>query len=174
VRNYLLGEDAPRRYLARTTPNLSRYGGLNLLLGDPKRLYYTSNRGVDPAALSPGVHGLSNHLMDTPWPKVLEGKHALQAWLQAEEPRLDDLFDLLANRRIASDACLPDTGVGLHAERALSARFIDFGDYGTRCSSVLLLSDDARLTFAEREFSAGGARGDTRVFSFALDPGWRS
>lgn len=148
------------------------YNGFNLVVADLSRgaWHWISNRAPGPVALSPGVHALSNALLDTSWPKTLGLQADLTRALDAAtSPRLlaADLFDALADGAPAADATLPDTGVGLDRERALSPRFVRIASapgaeagYGTRCSTVLVteqLPDGRRQTHVlERTVDAGG------------------
>jgi len=161
VSEYLGGETAAQLYLAELRDKARAYRGYNLLLGDADRLYCYSNKNDDMVSIAPGIHGLSNHLLNTPWPKVERGKEALCRLLAAGDFSLEDLFAILADRTRAPDAELPDTGVGLELERALSSIFIAGERYGTRSSSILLVDRERRATFVERSFD-GGAR-DTKV-----------
>ncbi len=127
------------------------YAGFNLIYGSVNELRYQNNiEGVDEA-LQPGIHGLSNHFLDTPWPKVVKAKQELKKLLdlQDEEPS-EALFNLLADYAIAPDASLPDTGLPLEMERVASSIFIRSAGYGTRCSTVILVDKDGRVYFEER------------------------
>ncbi len=137
------------------------YAGFNLIAGQfPDRLYYLSNRlsnrhagGIQPVL--PGLYGLSNAALDTPWPKVLRGKAALAHLLQAGGAvQAEDLFTLLADTTAAPDHDLPDTGIGLERERWLSPLFIAAGrnGYGTRCSTVILMDRTGQVACHERTF----------------------
>ncbi|HUF80417.1 MAG TPA: NRDE family protein, partial [Burkholderiales bacterium] len=144
------------------------YGGFTLLAGNLERLCALSNRGGGIKELAPGVHGLSNHLLNTPWPKIIHGKRRLTALLQADETGLiSGLFEALTDRTAASDADLPDTGVGAGRERELSPAFIAGERYGTRASTVVLVKRDGEVLFSERRFAAlGASQGETaRRFS---------
>jgi uncharacterized protein with NRDE domain len=159
VRSFLQDEVDPAGYLDVLGPRADEYNGFNLLVGDGSSLYWYSNYASAPRALQPGVYGLSNHLLDTPWPKVETGSAALRELLAAStalEP--EPLFEILADRARADDARLPDTGVGLELERVLSARFIVSPGYGTRSSTVLILGHDGRGVLAERSFEPGSGR----------------
>jgi uncharacterized protein with NRDE domain len=126
------------------------YEGFNLLYGPVTALrYHTNMRAVDEP-VAPGVHGLSNHLLDTPWPKVERAKGELARIIAREDPSVETLFDLLAESTTAPDAQLPDTGLDLPRERALSAIRIAMEGYGTRCSTVLMVDKEGRVTFEER------------------------
>ena len=155
---FLRGTADPRHYLRQVARSGASYGPFSLIVGDRERLYYGSNRGPAAEELAPGLHGLSNHLLDTPWPKITRGKARLNALMGAGESELTaGLFDMLLDRTPAPDADLPDTGVGLARERELSASFIAGDSYGTRASTVLLINRRNEALFIERAFGAGGA-----------------
>lgn len=159
VADYLGGDAAPDDYLAALARRGEDYNGFNLLVGDRETLWYYGNRDGAPRPLAPGVYGLSNALLDTPWPKVRHGKHALATALAQPEVEPGALFTLLAERREAPDAELPVTGVSLEWERRLSPLFIASESYGTRCSTVLLLGDDGCVQVHERDAGDGAERG---------------
>lgn len=168
VRDYLSGQEAPRAYLERIAARAGDYNGFNLIAGDRKGIWYYSNRG-GREEISPGLHGLSNHLLDTPWPKVEKGKAAL-ARLTEKAGALtpEDIFAHLADETKPPDRMLPDTGVGLAWERTLSPVFITSPSYGTRSSTVILIGRDGQVTFAERTFNGGPVAGEA-VYQFELD-----
>lgn len=151
VRQFLLGKDDPLTYLGQVQRQHQEYNGFNLLLGDSEGLFYYSNRQNQIQRLKPGIYGLSNHLLDTDWPKVRHGKTALTSLL-AEEPRPEAWFELLSDRWQPPDHELPETGFGLAWERLLAARFICSKTYGTRSSALLFWRKDDRIQFSERRF----------------------
>lgn len=141
-----------------------RYAGFNVLAGYlDGSMYYLSNRNVtEIMPLAPGVHGLSNAALDTPWPKVVKGKRRLAALLGAGTVEPELLFSMMADGEIAPDEHLPETGIGLDKERWLSSAFIDqpeFG-YGTRCTTVILVRSDGEVELVERTFEGGEAISD--------------
>jgi uncharacterized protein with NRDE domain len=159
-------------FFAALEPHAARYSGFNLLLTDEDSLWYGSNRSTPFARrLGPGVYGLSNELLDTPWPKLQRVRAGFESWLREGPPAsAAGLFALLADRTPAPQAALEHTG-GLPPEwaRVLSAPFVLHPQYGTRCSTVVLLQPDGRLYIAERRFDAGGQpAGESE---FALNPG---
>lgn len=155
VSDFLCGSSPPETYLRGISINASQYNGFNLIVGDRTGLYCHSNFGEGVQALTPGVHGLSNHLLDTPWPKVNRGKNALADILSIpDEPSSENLFGLLQEQTQAPDELLPHTGVDLAWERMLSPIFITSPTYGTRCSSVVMLHSDGRIRFWERTWMA--------------------
>lgn len=170
VADFLKTPRDPAAYLEGIAPRAGRYNGFNLLAGTPERLVYLTNQeDGGPHVVPPGVHGLSNARLDTPWPKVERLKSALAAHLERGAPDPDALLDLLYDPEPAPDAALPDTGVGAEWERVLSAPFIVSEDYGTRASTVLLIGRDGRVTFVERSFAARGTDPTERRFSFTLE-----
>lgn len=167
--NFLRGAEAPHAYLKKVAPQAAQYGGFSLLVGDGERLVSLSNRGAGIEELPAGVHGLSNHLLNTPWPKVTLGKRRVAALLESNESELvKGLFDALTDRMAAPDAHLPDTGVGTGRERELSPAFIAGERYGTRASTVLLVSRGNQVTFIERWSGALGAPLGEATRRFAL------
>lgn len=153
VLNYLRSVQPPARFLATFAKHSTRYNPFNLLLGDSHQLYYFSNVTMECRPLAPGLYGLSNHLLDTEWPKVRLGKTLLKRSLSdIETPDKRQLFGILANTERPPDEQLPETGVGLHWERLLGSLFIHGESYGTRSSSVLLIDDRDRVEFTEQSF----------------------
>jgi uncharacterized protein with NRDE domain len=151
VSDYLLGSVAPEPYLRKIQATAHQYSGFNLLVGHGQELFYYSNFGPGIKRVAPGVHGLSNHLLDTPWPKVTLGKSRFMATLGQSRALLEDaLFGLLLDQTVAPDTQLPHTGVDLTWERLLSPMFISSPGYGTRCSSVLMIDMAGRIQFSER------------------------
>lgn len=129
------------------------YSGFNLLLADQESLVYVTNRDAQSKILAPGIYGLSNHRLDTPWPKLLKARERFTAAL-AHLPDEQRFFDLLADQAIVPDDRLPNTGVALHWERLLSAVFVQSTDYGTRASTLLLRDQAGRVTLHEKSFDA--------------------
>jgi len=171
VSDFLEGDVPPREYLERLAVTGQRYNGFNLVVGDTGTLCYYSNRGSGVRKLAPGLYGLSNHLLDTPWPKVLKAKEGLRRILTGEAPLEEEaVFDQLESRSPAPDQTLPDTGVGLEKERALSPLFITIPGYGTRSSSILLMGRHNDSQLIERTFVPDGdgrvRQGKTRRYSF--------
>lgn len=133
-----------------------QFAGFNLLLCDGKEFWYASNRIAAPRQLPAGIYGLSNHLLDTPWPKLATAKKRFAEALNGL-PEESPFFSLLADDEIVPDAHLPATGVSLEWERRLSAIFVRSPDYGTRASTLVRFDDRGRGFLRERSFGAGGA-----------------
>ena len=157
--DFLTGRQSPQAYLDTVGDRASDYSGFNLFVGDAEHLAYCSNRDEGPVRwLAPGIYGLSNHLLDTPWPKVGAGKTALAQALD----RLPDeraLFDLLRDDGTHPDHALPSTGVPLAWERLLSAAFVRSPEYGTRGSTVVCVGADGWIGVDEQAWLPGAARG---------------
>ena len=167
--DYLLGSADPAGYLEQVRRKGAAYNGFNLILGSTRELYYTSNRKGGVIALTPGLYGLSNHLLDTPWPKVARGKEAFGELLsRGGDLDPEALFEILSDRSIVEDRLLPVTGIGLDWERILSARFIVSPVYGTRSSTLLYVDREDRVTFIERNFNSKPGPGETMRFEFSL------
>jgi len=156
VRSYLTEDINSKVFLESLHKRKDNYTGFNLLVGNPDELFYYSNIQKEIIEVSAGIHGLSNHLLDTPWPKVTKGKQALKNYIMNQEKvKLDDLFSILSDEEIADDSELPKTGVSLEIERKLSPLFIKTPNYGTRSSSILTVDNDNNFTFAERTYELG-------------------
>ena len=172
IPGYLTGAGGPGEYLAALEREAGGYGGFNLLLADGESLWYATNRGTPFArALSPGVHGLSNERLDTPWPKLRRVRRGFEEWLRGGigvEGR--ELFALLADRTPATaEEGLPSTGLSPEWERTLSSPFVLHDSYGTRSSTVVAIEPGGACYLAERRFdSGGGCRGETE---YRLAPG---
>jgi len=165
VGNFLLSRAPSLGYLAGLMPLAQAFNGFNLLVMDGVTLAWLSNRAPAMRTLPPGVYGVSNHLLDTPWPKVVRGKDDLRAALALDDGDALEarLFESLARRDPAPDGELPDTGVGTEVERALSSAFIATPEYGTRSSTVLLIGRDGEARMTERTTALPGADGWTEV-----------
>lgn len=170
VGDFLRAADSPRAYVDSLAARAGDYNGFNLLAGDRDTLVWYSNRAAEPRILEPAIYGLSNDLLDTPWPKVVRGKAAFARLLENERLDVEALFELLADREPAADADLPDTGIGLARERALSPMFISAADYGTRSSTVVLIDNDGGITLHERTHPAPGLEGtETLTLTSAIE-----
>ena len=153
TRDFLVGRHRAADYVGEI--DRAAYSGFNLLVSDGESLWYCSNRGATSLELAPGVYGLSNHLLDSPWPKLLTARQGFTRAL-ARLPDLAPLFAILADDEIVPDTELPDTGIPLEWERRLSAIFVRSEPYGTRASTVVMLAAEGGITFEERSFGPDG------------------
>jgi uncharacterized protein with NRDE domain len=159
VTDFLRGEISPEAYLARIAKVADRYNGFNLLLGDSDAIFFFSNReGSTPKGfrrLLPGLYGLSNHLLDTPWPKVETGKAALRAAMERGDFDEEHLLAILRDDSMPVLGTLPETGVGPEWERVLAPVFITSESYGTRASTAIRIHRTGKVSFVERTFPEG-------------------
>ena len=161
VPDFLRGQLDAGAFLNSIEIDATSFAGFSLLLADSDQFWFASNRADRFARpLPPGLYGLANHLLDTPWPKLLRLRSRLADWLaesaRGAEPDLEALFGMLADRQTAHVPAQLHSGLPPDAEAALSAAFVHFGTYGTRCSTVLLLGHDGELWFEERRFDPAG------------------
>jgi uncharacterized protein with NRDE domain len=168
VSNYLIDNEAPSTYLKSLEPKAKEYNGFNLLVGSPDELWYLSNYKEGIQKLDTGVYGLSNHLLDTPWPKVELGKSKFREAISTKEIKPISLFDFLYDEQKAPDNLLPETGVGIERERALSSMFIKMKGYGTRCSTVVLVDKKNCVSYSERIYNVETFEHKTQSFSFQI------
>jgi uncharacterized protein with NRDE domain len=171
VAGYLSGSTRAQAYVASVERSGHEYHGFNLLAGDGAGVHYVSNRDEGPMMLAPGVYGLSNHLLDSSWPKVERGKQALREALAGSasaDALIETMLAALSDRSIAEEHTLPSTGISTDWEKLLSAAFIGAPGYGTRASTVLLIDQDGEVHFRERSFGERGELIEDRRYRFAL------
>jgi uncharacterized protein with NRDE domain len=167
VTDYLLTRDSTLDYMSKVESVGKAYNGFNLIAGDLNDFYYYSNYTEGIQKINAGLHGLSNHLLDTAWPKVARGKKRVAEILKGKF-NYKDLFTVLYDVETAADDLLPDTGVGLERERALSSMFIKSPGYGTRCSTVVLVNNDNEVLFVERVFDLTTFAFSEKSFTFKV------
>ncbi len=155
VYNYLAGDAEPLAYIESISGQTNLFNGFNLLLGKPGSLYCYSNRDHLTRKIVRGVHGLSNGLLNDPWPKVVKNKNTLSSIMAEQKIDPESLFAMMADREQAADEMLPRTGVSLEMERVLAPAFVVSAGYGTRTTTVLLISRDGQVQFRERSFISG-------------------
>ena len=176
IRDFLTVTESPKTYLEHIDSTGHQYNGFNILVGDTSELFYYSNRGNRIKRITPGLYGLSNKFLDTPWPKIEKGKAYLKKIMDKNE-KIDpeNIFNMLKDGSYPPCHMLPDTGVGRCWERLLSPLFISSRYYGTRSSSIILMEKTGKVDFMERTFVADGfevREEKTRNFSFTmLSPG---
>ena len=153
VADFLQGNATAEQFLDHLRAVGGRYNGYNLLFGSGGTLGYHSNRGDGGGPLSPGIYGISNHLIATPWPKVRKGKERFELTLRdaGKELPSEALFEVLSDRTVAPDEELPSTGLPLELERMVSPIFTVGRDYGTRCSTVLAMKEGGSAYLEERD-----------------------
>ncbi|RDW18079.1 hypothetical protein CWR48_10795 [Oceanobacillus arenosus] len=168
VRQYLASNASPTAFLQTLKRDRNNFSGYNLIFGSADELYHYNNILDKENKVTPGIHALSNHTLDTPWPKVVKGKEMLQDYINGNNKiETDMLFRIVSNAEIADDKELPQTGVGIELERMLSPLFIKTPEYGTRSSTVLLVDHQNHATFMERTYAKGEFQKE-KTFSFQL------
>jgi uncharacterized protein with NRDE domain len=172
VAGFLRIQCRPLDFIDRLGNTKKDYAGFNLLCADRDELCYVSNRGGRAGVLAPGVYGLSNELLDTPWPKVARARAALERLLDEGLPTAEALLDLLADRTPALESASSGDGLEPELARRLSAIFVAHPEYGTRCSTVVFVGADGLIHFVERSFAADATPRETRAFTVA--PGNKS
>lgn len=153
VSDFLLSDMTGLQYGEMVGAKGQKYNGFNLVFSDKENLYYYSNREGSLRTLEPGFYGLSNHLLNSPWPKVVRGKNLLQEIMVAtSEIDVSHIWQHLGDSSVPPDEELPDTGVGLVWERLLSSIFIDSSHYGTRSSAVVTITSSGEVDFHEKSY----------------------
>ena len=168
VTDFLLSEIPPEKYTNLLSETADIYNGYNLIYGNMDELYYFSNINKEPVKLSKGIYGLSNHLMDTPWPKVIKSKKIFSEILKEANPSRNKLFDLLKDDEIYPDETLPETGLEKELERLVSPIFTVTEKYGTRSSSVIFIDFDNNVEFTEKSYNHTDKKWTTTAFSFKI------
>jgi len=155
-------------YLNSIESKAGEYNGFNLIVGTEGELWYLSNYKKGIQKLESGFYGLSNHLLETPWPKVIRGKEKLAPLLKKNTIDANDLFEILYDSQKAIDESLPNTGIGLERERTLSSMFIKSPNYGSRCSTVVTVDRNDNVEFSERVYDLTTFEHKTQIFKFAI------
>lgn len=169
--DYLQGTSSPENYLQAVSARATDYAGFNLLVADQHSMWYFSNSGSTPAApqaLAPGLYGLSNASLDTPWPKVELGKQRLSE-LAGTQPDHDRLLAVVSDRQLAPPEDLHRQGLTGDMDQALSAQFIQAGVYGTRCSTTLWMKAGGQAQWRETSYDETGAVAGVVEETFSLE-----
>ena len=151
--NFLESDDSPEDYLNSIAENKIEYNGFNLLVGDLKEYYYSSNRIKANQKLGKGFFGLSNEKLNCSWPKVRDGRQKLARLVERGFSN-PDLYKLLE-----------DTG----SSEELSASFIYGENYGTRAMTIVTIDSFNNVLFEEKTFGPLGKFEGLNSFSFMLE-----
>ncbi len=153
VSDFLESDLAPEEYIASIKKEAHRYNGFNLLVGDTDTLIWFSNcgygRSLNGKPLPPGIYGLSNALLNDPWPKVVRTRAHFASLLGQRAPT-EAYFEMLSDTMPAPDDHLPSTGIGRDWEKALSSVCIVTPEYGTRSSTLAQLYENQPPVLDER------------------------
>ena len=154
VLDYLKNVQYPENYLQAIRSRSNLYNGFNLLIGNLDSLFHFSNHTKQITKIEPGIYGLSNAVLNTPWPKLEQAKSDLEKEISKKEVSVENLFQVLKNDTKAPDKSLPNTGIPKEWEKAISSIFIKTENYGTRCSTLLFIDHENKATFIERKYDA--------------------
>ena len=166
--DFLINDISPEEYYNKLKPSLNNFNGFNLLIGNVDQLCYFSNKTEDIQKLEPGIHGISNSILDTPWPKVEKSKHQLQRLIEYKKIHPWEILNILDDTSPAKDEELPDTGVGIELERVLSPIFIKSEKYGTRSSTIVTVDKQNNVRFVEKTYFANSGRFSNKDFNFII------
>lgn len=169
--NFLVSGIPASQYGENLKKKAAEYNGYNLLFSDKENLFYFSNQTGELSRLDPGIYGLSNHLLDTPWPKVVQSKNAFIDAVSKDKVIPEDLFNILSDDREAPDDQLPETGLSRELEKTVSPIFIKSDRYGTRSSTVILINSMNEVLFIEKSLDIGTGKWVESNFSFLLEAG---
>lgn len=173
VSDFLTSNVHPQDYANKVSAQAQQYNGFNLIVGNLQTACYLGNRAPDPApsVLGPGRYVVSNHLLDTPWPKAERLREAFaDIDMDSLTRSLRVVFATLKDTTPADDHNLPDTGIDRKLERLLSSPFIISPTYGTRCSSVIAVHKSGRALFSEITYNAQGHETQRHDWPFQINP----
>jgi uncharacterized protein with NRDE domain len=169
VTDYLTGSYSPEQFAEILTNSAEQYNGYSLVLGDEStNLFFFSNQTKKLEKIQPGIHGLSNHLLDTPWFNVTRGKEHLKNAINKNENFVNNIFEVLSDKTPAPDDNLPDTGLPKEIEKSISSIFVENKNYGTRSSTIILIDNEDNVTFIEKSLEAKKKKWITKSFSFEM------
>ncbi|PIE75310.1 MAG: hypothetical protein CSA18_00400 [Deltaproteobacteria bacterium] len=151
VSSYLESELGDEEFIYRLKKEKDNYNGFNFIFGDLYKIYHYSNISDEITIVNPGIHGVSNHLLDSPWPKLLKAKKRLSETFKSDEI-INSSFDVLKDSTAFHDSELPETGMDIKWERILSPIFVKSEIYGTRSSTIILFCKNGDILFIERAF----------------------
>jgi uncharacterized protein with NRDE domain len=154
VVDYLKSTYSPKEFVEKIAdPNAEKYNGYNMLLWEQGQMFWYSNVNKMSLQISPGIYGLSNCILDTPWFKVEKSKSAFKDVIENKEIDINKLFKVLSDRELSPDDSLPDTGLDFDTEKMISSVFVNTPSYGTVCSTIVLIDYNGKITFIERTVS---------------------
>ncbi|MEQ8907298.1 NRDE family protein [Ekhidna sp.] len=165
--NFLLGQERPSVYSRHVHGAGEQYNGFNLITLD-EEIAHVSNYDGDAKLLDPGVYGLSNALLNTPWPKVEKAKRNFNTLIQ-QPFTSEQLIEMMQDTETAPDEELPETGLDYEREKAVSAMCIRTADYGTCCSTALTIDYEGNVSFMEKSYPVGNRKEGTASFNFTID-----
>lgn len=168
ITSFLTNNKTATGYYSEIEKSLKEYNGFNLIYGEIDDLYHCSNKAEHFQRINKGIYGISNALLDTPWPKVEKSKYRLKNLLEQGTIIQEELLNLLSDTTTANDEELPETGISLELEKMLSAVFTKSGKYGTRCSTAVMIDNDNNVNFAEKTFENKKGSFSLKEFKFKI------
>ncbi len=165
VSGYFYSDSGAAGYIDQVAQHGAKYNGFNLICGNGEGYYYYGNYGSEVQAIASGVHGLSNALINDPWPKVTRGKERLTELIRQGEEDPYAFLDMMFDVDVADDSRLPETGVGKDLERILSPMFITSPDYGSRSTTVVMVSNQGEVKVVERTHMLANKGKEDREFA---------
>ncbi|MCP4297629.1 MAG: NRDE family protein [Proteobacteria bacterium] len=168
VKEYLFSDKPPEAYLSQIGKD---YNGFNQLVGEGDQLYHYNSQDKTTMLVKSGIYGLSNAQLNTPWPKISKGIKQVDIWssFSKKELRYDLMLKFMHDTSTPDDNQLPDTGVGIELERLLSPVFISGKEYGTRCTTLLLIDSLGEVVFIERNYVADGVTTSENQINSLID-----
>lgn len=168
TKDFLTGNQSSADFFRSVEGRLDQFNGFNLLTLEGDNLHYFNNVEKQLMNVEPGVYGLSNALLDTPWPKVEKAKRYFETSLRRDHPRPEEMFEWMSDSEMAPDDALPSTGVSTDLERKLSAMCILTENYGTCCTTVITISRKNEVTYAEKTYARGNRKAGEVLVTFQL------
>lgn len=165
--NFLKENVSPDEYAMSVHKNGKKYNGFNLLVMS-EGMAHVSNYDKSINTLQPGIYGLSNALLDTPWPKVVRSKKAFESLIQ-HDFKTENLIEIMQDETTAPDNELPETGLDYTREKALSAMCIRTPDYGTCCSTAITIDYEGNVVFMEKSYPVGARKEGMASFGFKIE-----
>lgn len=166
--DFVIGKEAPEAFMQGIEPHSTYYNGFNMLACDLRQMAYFSNYENKIRPLRPGIYGLSNALLDTPWPKVQRARQKFAELVQ-KPFEITDLLEIMTDNHLFSDNELPSTGVSLEWERQLSAICIRTPHYGTCSTTAMTVDLSGNVQFAERSYPVGQRKDEAHTFNFRVE-----
>lgn len=174
VSDYLNSEASPESFLQELQENIDNYADFNLLVGDNSNdlWYFTSTASGQQhiRKLPPGIYGLSNAQLDTPWPKVTLGKSRMKQLIDDAKISHDNLLETVSDPEPAKREALQKLDMTSGMDQLLSAQFICAGTYGTLSGTTLIKEYDGKVHWREQLYNEQGATYSERCYSFSVEP----
>jgi uncharacterized protein with NRDE domain len=164
--DFLLGSESATSYTRKVAAHADEYNGFNLLTWENGEMIHFSNYERSINKVNDGIHVLSNALLDSKWYKTEQLKTSFSHLLDHGSVDADSFFELLADESKSPDEMLPSTGLSYEMEKQLSSICIRTPDYGTCCSTIVMINDQNEVTFVERLYPVGNRTAKTNQFQF--------